>query len=74
MNYGWGDKQTHTQTDKHINTMTPPDLGAGPSEKAYLFSLYKGSGLYPTRFIVEDTFPRQTIGGSAFETRQGRPR
>ena len=37
MNYGWGDRHTHThtdrQTDTHINTMTRPGLGAGPSEK-----------------------------------------
>ena len=38
MNYGWGDRQTHRQTDKkyrdtHLNTMTRPSLGAGPSEK-----------------------------------------
>ena len=27
------DKQTHSHTDTHINTMTRPGLGAGPSEK-----------------------------------------
>ena len=38
MNYGWGDKHTHRQTDRHtgthINTMTRPGLRAGPSENA----------------------------------------
>ena len=32
MGEGRGDKHTHKQTDKHINTMTRPGLGAGPSE------------------------------------------
>ena len=36
MNYGWGDrhtnKQTNTQTDRHINTMNWPGVGARPSE------------------------------------------
>ena len=33
MNYGWGDRQSHTEThpDTHINTMTQPGLGAGPT-------------------------------------------
>ena len=32
---GWGDTHTdrHMQKDTHINTMTWPGLGAGPSEK-----------------------------------------
>ena len=35
---GGGDKQTDTQTNRHINTMTRPGLGAEPSEKfAHLF-------------------------------------
>ena len=40
MNYGWGDKQTNkhtdTHTEGHINTMTGPGQGAGPSEKGFL--------------------------------------
>ena len=36
VNCWWGDRQTHrqthTQTDRHINSMTRPGLGVGPSE------------------------------------------
>ena len=35
MNYWWGGQtntRTHTQTHRHINTMTGPGLGAWPSE------------------------------------------
>ena len=33
---GQTDKQTDRQTHRHINTMTQPGLGAGPSEKVYI--------------------------------------
>ena len=38
MNYGWvgTHRQTNTQTDRHINTMTRPGSGAGLSENAFL--------------------------------------
>ena len=38
MNYDRGERQTntHTQTDRHINTMTQPGLRAGPSENSFV--------------------------------------
>ena len=33
---GQAERQTHAQTDKHINTMTWPGLGAEPSEEEHI--------------------------------------
>ena len=60
MNYGWGDRHTHThthtqtnaQTDRHINTMIRPGLRAGPSENYRIaFAVFLTSVLYEHVFV-----------------------